>query len=90
MFDYVPGVKSCHNDPASKRKATIERIRNLAGDYNIYTDGSTSGGCLEGGAAAVITIGYTENPITVDRIMQRGRRLTYSYKEETWCNGVGH
>jgi len=30
----------------------------------------------------VITIGDTENPITVDKIMQRGRRLTCSYEEE--------
>ena len=82
VFDHVPGVNSRLDEPSSKRKHTIERIRELAGDYNIYTDGSASRGRLEGGAAAVITIGDAEDPQIVDRIMQRGRRLTCSYEEE--------
>ena len=94
IHDNVPGVASRHDDPASKRKATIERINSLTGDYNIYTDGSAKSGRLEGGAAAVVTIGDAEDPIVVSRIMQRGRRLTCSYEEEacalelaiTWIN----
>ena len=63
----------------SKRIAAISRIRDLTSDYTIYTDGSASKGRLDGGAAAVITIGDAKEPIVVDTLRERGRALTCSY-----------
>ena len=82
IFDTVPGIKSRNDDQLSKRTAAINRIRELSGDYIIYTDGSASKGRLDGGAAAVVTIGDAEEPITVDTLTERGRALTCFYEEE--------
>ena len=51
-------------------------------EYVIYTDGSASEGRLEGGAAAVITIGSAEQPQVISKLMERGRSLTCSFEEE--------
>ena len=78
----MPGINSRSDDQPTKRSAAISRIRDLAGDYAIYTDGSASKGRLSGGAAAVITIGDAEEPIVVDTLIERGRAFTCSYEEE--------
>ena len=82
IFASVPGIKSRFDEQLSKRTAAISRIRDLASDYTIYTDGSASKGRLDGGAAVVITIGDAEAPIVVDTLRERGRALTCSYEEE--------
>ena len=82
IFASVPGIKSRFDEQLSKRTAAINRIRDLTSDYTIYTDGSASKGRLDGGAAAVITIGDAEAPVVVDTLRERGRALTCSYEEE--------
>ena len=84
IYDTVPGVSKRTDDPASKRAATMSRIEELSTncEYVIYTDGSASKGRLEGGAAAVITIGSAEHPQVISKLMERGRTLTCSYEEE--------
>ena len=84
IYDTVPGVAKRTDEQASKRAATIKRIDQLAADcdYVIYTDGSASQGRLNGGAAAVITIGTAESPHVITKLMERGRALTCSYEEE--------
>ena len=84
VHDTVPGVSKRTDDPTSKRAATMARIEELSAncEYVIYTDGSASKGRLEGGAAAVITIGSAEQPQVVSKLLERGRSLTCSYEEE--------
>ena len=85
IFDYVPGVVKPTDDWVSKQEATIKRIHELAADCNyiIYTDGSASEGRLNGGAAAVVTIGTADAPIVITTLLERGGSLTCSYEEES-------
>ena len=84
IHDTVPGVAKRTDELASKREATIRRINELAADCNyvIYTDGSASQGRLDGGAAAVITIGSAYDPRVIRTLHKRGGSLTCSYEEE--------
>ena len=84
IYDTVPGVAKRTDELASKREATIRRINELAADCNyvIYTDGSASQGRLDGGAAAVITIGSAYDPRVIRTLHKRGGSLTCSYEEE--------
>ena len=76
----VPGEPIQNKKQKNKRQQQSNRFRELNSDYIIYNDGSGSNGRLDGGAAAVITIGDTEEPIIVDTI--KGRSFTCSYEEE--------
>ena len=84
IYDSVPGVAKRTDELALKREATIKRINELAADCNyvIYTDGSASQGRLDGGAAAVVTIGSAYDPRVIKTLQKRGDSLTCSYEEE--------
>ena len=50
--------------------------------FNVYTEGSASGGLLDRGAAVVVTREYPTSLKVVKTIRRRGARFTCSYEEE--------
>ena len=57
VYDHVPGITG-KNDPVSViLEASIAQIASLNAAPTLYTDGSASGGTLDGGAAVVVTTG---------------------------------
>ena len=56
--------------------AIQELIESLNSNLVIYTDGSCTGGILDGGAAAVITDGPFESPHVIDTVMAKGDKHT--------------
>ena len=58
----------------SAEKRAIE----IAADFNVYTNGSASGGLMDGGAGVVRNPTY---PKFVKTIRQRGARFTCYYEE---------
>ena len=83
IFKDLPGIKSKHDKPEDILAAAITRINSLDSELKIYTDGSAAEGTLEGGAAAVITIGPAERPVQIGTpVMIKGSYLTCSYAEE--------
>ena len=51
-----------------------------------YTDGSASGGLLDGGSAAVITQGDPEALHVLDVSHQQGPAFTSSFETEAWAH----
>ena len=64
----------------------VEKCVRILDDYQtdttIYTDGSCTAGTDDGGSAAVVTTGSARNPVVIERIVKKGGKFTYSYKEE--------
>ena len=65
------------------------RVQNIGAELNIYTDGSCTGGVLNGGAAAVITTGEFDDPAVIEAVEAKGEHHTSSYKEEMRALGLG-
>ena len=53
----VPGTTSRADNNDIKRQCSLSTINSYQADYVVYTDGSSSGGTRNGGAAAVVTRG---------------------------------
>ena len=77
----VPGITS-RADDNMKQQCSLSKIISYQADYVVYTDGSTSGGTGNGGAAAVVTRGSPLQPDVVTIIKTKGRTFTSSYEEE--------
>ena len=58
VYSKVAGLLngSQDKDVLKRRDLLYKRIRNLATEYVIYSDGSTAEGAMEGGAGLVVTI----------------------------------
>ena len=78
----LPGCSGKDDDQAQKVQAAMDRINAINANITIYTDGSASGGTLEGGAAAVITTGNPRHPTVSETLTKRGAIYTSSYEEE--------
>lgn len=85
----TPWDNECHNltvftneDIKTDIAAMQKRIDELKSDLVIYTDGSCTGGVSDGGAAAIITRGPFEAPITIHALEKKGHKFTCSYEEE--------
>ena len=65
------------------------RVQNIGAELNIYTDGSCTGGVLNGGAAAVVTTGEFDDPAVIEAVEAKGEHHTSSYKEEMRALGLG-
>jgi ribonuclease HI len=48
----------------------------------VYTDGSATGGTLDGGSAAVVTRGDPEEPVVVVSLSRKGAHFTSSFETE--------
>ena len=82
-----------------KRWCSVTIIASYQADYIIYTNGSTSGGARNGGAAAVVIKGSRIQPEVVTTIKIKVRLFTSSYEKEaaamesalSWANtNVNH
>ena len=62
--------------------ATLAQIAAISSRLVVYTDGSASGGTLEGGAGVVVTHGDPSDPEVLERITVKGAPRTSSYEEE--------
>ena len=78
----VPDITGRADGSIIKRQCSLSTIISYQADYVIYTDGSTSGGTRNGGAAAVVTRGSPHQPEVVAIIKAKGRTFTSSYEEE--------
>ena len=78
----VPGITGRANDSNLKRQYSLTTIASYQADYIIYTDGSTSRGTRNGGAAAIVPRGSPLQPDVVTTIKIKGRTFTSSYEEE--------
>ena len=75
------GLKSLPYSGESRRHCNA-RAHKLCLQYNIYTNGSASGGTIKGGTGVVVTSGNTMQPTIVANLQQRGATTTCSYNEE--------
>ena len=78
----LPGIASRGDEHQAIQEAALICCLEIAADYNIYTDGSATGGTLNGGAAVVVTKGDPRDPEVITTIMARGARFTSSFEEE--------
>jgi ribonuclease HI len=85
---HVPGLAGRSESEERKIELSYKRIRELAADYTIYSDGSASAGVRDGGAGVVITVGDPENPTVVDTLMKKGSVITCSFNEEATAMDV--
>ena len=84
----LEGVVSRLDRDEIKREAAMRRIRQVAADRVIYTDGSAMSGIRWGGNAVVVTRGDPEEPDVLDTILNRGSLFTCSYEEEVAAMGT--
>jgi ribonuclease HI len=82
IYPHVPELLGRSDSEERKIVLSYKRIRDLAADYTIYSDGSASAGVRDGGAGVVITFGDPENPTVVDTLMKKGSKITCSFNEE--------
>ena len=76
-------VLSGSDDNLDTIKITAEKWTiEIRADFNIYTDGSASGGLLVAGAVVVVTKGNPTLPKVVKTIRQRGVHFSCSDLEE--------
>ena len=94
VHPFLPGVNRKEDIQADKLRAISNRVlQDHGANIVIFTDGSASGGTLNGGSAAIITTGDLEYPETTTRILKRGALFTSSFEEElqamenaiSWC-----
>ena len=78
----VPRITGRADDNKLKRQCSLSTIASYQASYVIYTDGSSSAGTRNGGAAAVVTRGSPLQPDVVTTIKTKGRTFTSSYEEE--------
>ena len=78
----LPGITGKFDDPDKILNTALAQINSYRADYVIYTDGSAEGGMYEGGAAAVVTKGQSEEPERIDTVVKKGSFFTCSYGEE--------
>ena len=64
------------------RIAAEKRAIEIGADFNVYTDGSASGGLMDGGVGVVFTRENPTSPKVVNIIRRRGARFACSYEEE--------
>ena len=82
IYSQVPGLSGRSDSEARKIELSYKRIRELAADYTIYSDGSASAGVRDGGAGVVITFGDPGDPTVVDTLTKKGSKITCSFNEE--------
>ena len=84
VYSKVPGLLNGRQekDVLKRRDLSYKRIREIAAEYVIYSDGSAAEGTLEGGAGVVVTFGEPDDPTVVDTLMKRGSAITCSFSEE--------
>ena len=78
----LEGIKGRNDSKEAKIEAAYKAIRALNPRYTIYTDGSASEGMIDGGSAALLTIGSPDNPIQISSTLKKGAKYTSSYGEE--------
>ena len=78
----MPGISGKHDDVSKIKAASYARINSFGSDFTIYTDGSATGGTIDGGAGVVVTCGPAEQPTVLETMTLRGAPLTSSYEEE--------
>ena len=82
VFPALSGVSGRDDNVDTIRIAAEKRAIEIGADFNVYTDGSASGGLIDGGAGVVVTRGNPTSPRVVKTIRRRGAHLTCSYEEE--------
>ena len=82
VFPALSGVSGRDDNVDTIRIAAEKRAIETGADFNIYTDGSSSGGLMDGGAGVVVTRGNPTSSKVVKTIRWRGARFTCSYDEE--------
>ena len=78
----MSGVSGRENNVDTIRIAAEKRAIKIGACFNVYTDGSTSGGLLDGGAGVVATKANPNSLKIVKTIRRRGFCFTFSYEEE--------
>ena len=82
IYADVPGIKGRDDPIELKKSITMARLDSFNADFIIYTDGSATAGCSNGGAAAIITRGSAETPVVLHEMRSKGAAFTSSYEEE--------
>ena len=82
VFPQLKGVKDKHEDLNIIQAQALKRALEIGATYNLYTDGSASGGTERGGAGVVVTRGDPNDPTVVATLIEKGSPLTSSYEEE--------
>ena len=82
VFPSLSGVSGRDDNVDTVKISAEKRTIAIGADFNIYTDGSASGGLIDGGAGVVVTRGNPTSPRVVKTIRRRGASFTCSYEEE--------
>ena len=78
----MSGVSGRDDNVDTIRIAAEKRAIEIGADFNVYTDGSASGGLIDGGAGVVVTRGNPTSPDIVKTKRWRGAHFTCCYEEE--------
>ena len=78
VFPVLSGVSGRDDNVDTIRIAAEKRTTEIGADFNVYINGSASGGLLDGGAGVVVTRGNPTLPKVVKTIRRRGSRFTCS------------
>ena len=78
VFPAFSGISGRDDIVDTIRIAAEKRVIQIRTDFNVYTDGSASGGLLDRGAGVVVTRGNPISPKVEKTIRRRGARLTCS------------
>ena len=82
----LQGGSTCTSPIEARLADALAPIRSHSRfDLTFYTDGSASGGLLDGGSAAVMTQGDPEALRVLDVSHQRGPAFTSSFETEAWA-----
>ena len=78
FFSALCGLSGRDDNVDIIKIAVDKRAIEVGADFNVYTDGSASGGLLDRGAGVVVTRGNPISPKVEKTIRRRGARLTCS------------
>ena len=82
VYTEIPGICGKDDPLQVKKTTTMARINSFKADFVIYSDGSATAGCSNGGAAAIVTRGVAESPVVLQELIAKGAAFTSSYEEE--------
>ena len=82
FFSALCGLSGRDDNVDIIKIAVDKRAIEIGADFNVYTDGSASGGLLDGGVGVVVTRGKSNSPCVMKIIRRRGARFTCSYEEK--------
>ena len=82
VFQALSSVSARGDNVNTIKIAAEKRTIKIGADFNIYTDGSASGGLLDGGAGVVVPRGSPTLPEFVNTIRRKCAYFTCSYEED--------